>query len=112
MDEITFMILKIVVSIAAALVTAFVIPFIKSKMSAQTQELIKAMVEIAVQAAEQTMEGGQAKKEEVLRFITDWLNAHHIKMTAEQLDKLIECIVYEVKQDKKKTGEEAVVLGQ
>lgn len=100
MNDITFMILKIVVSVAIALVTGFLIPYIKNQTNIMQNEELLAIVKIAVQAAEQTLKGGEVKKADVVKFVSDWLTEHGIKITAEQLDKLIESAVYAMNNEK------------
>jgi LL-H family phage holin len=99
MNEITFMILKIVISITAALVTVYLIPYIKSQTKTKQQEEILQMIDIAVKAAEQTLKTGKAKKADVIEYMVKWLNEKGIKITDEQLDKLIEAAVYTMKND-------------
>ena len=65
-------IVNAVIALATALVTAFVIPWIKSKTTAAQREEIDAWVQIAVTAAEQIYKGsgrGEEKKEYVLNFL-------------------------------------------
>ena len=65
-------IVNAVIALAAALVTAFVIPWIKSKTTAAQREETNAWVKIAVTAAEQIYKGsgrGEEKKEYVLNFL-------------------------------------------
>ena len=65
-------IINAVIALAAALVTAFVIPWIKSRTTAAQREEIDAWVQIAVTAAEQIYKGsgrGEEKKEYVLDFL-------------------------------------------
>ena len=101
MYELTFMILKIVVSVSAALISAFVIPLLKEKITDIRYKRLLDMVEVAVRAAEQTMgEGhGHIKKDEVFKFVTDWMMSHGIKITEEQLDQLIEAAVYSMNNE-------------
>lgn len=103
MNDVAFLILKCVVSVAAALITAYLIPYIKARTSAQTQATITEIVAVAVKAAEQTMtmEGGKMKKEVVMDSVMNWLSLRGVKMTREQIDQLVECVVYEVKKEKK-----------
>ena len=99
MDEITFMILKIVVSICAALVTAYVIPYIKALTNDNQHTKICDAVSIAVKAAEQTVKEtgqGKYKKAQVIEYMTKWLNENRISISNDQLDQLIECVVYEM----------------
>lgn len=101
MDDLTFAVLKMVLAVATALITAYLIPYIKTRTSADTQERVSRVITTAVEAAEQTMNGGDVKKEIVMDFGVQWLASHNIKMSREQLDQLVEAVVYEVKQEKK-----------
>mgnify|MGYP001467774096 CR=1 FL=1 len=63
-----------IVALIAVLITAFLIPWIKSRTSAQQRDDIMMWVRIGVAAAEQTFVGygrGAEKKEYVLRFLKD-----------------------------------------
>ena len=101
MNELTFNILKIVVSVVAALISAFVIPLLKEKLADIKYQRLMEMVEIAVKAAEQTIGAGQGhvKKDEVIAFVTSWMVAHGILITEEQLDQLIEAAVYNMNNE-------------
>lgn len=102
MNDITFIILKVVVSICAALVTVYLIPYLKTLRQDRRYASLLDMVEIAVRAAEQTYkESGQGarKKEEVMTFVREWMQNHGISISSYQLDQLIECAVYQMKQE-------------
>jgi len=101
MNDITFMILKIVISICAALVTVYLIPYIKTLKEDKRYGQLLDMVEVAVKAAEQSLknESGEFKKSEVLSYVAKWMQENGIKVTQEQLDQLIECAVYQMKQE-------------
>lgn len=89
-------IIEAVFALIAALVTAVVIPYIKSRTTATQQAEIAAWVKIAVTAAEQIYTGtgqGKAKKE----YVIVWLKAHGITVDADKLDAMIESAVYEMK---------------
>ena len=94
MNDVTFELLNIVISIAAALITLYLIPYLKSQTSTKQMDELVNMISIAVQAAEQTVRGGKMKKAEVITFISGRMNNKGIKITDEQLDKLIESAVY------------------
>lgn len=66
-------ILEALVSLAVALISAFVIPYIKRKHSAEELAEFLKWVELGVAAAEQLYESTQAaeKKKFVLDYITD-----------------------------------------
>lgn len=102
MNEVTFNILKIVVSVVSALVAAYLIPFIKAKTADVKYQKLLDMVEVAVRAAEQTIKGsgqGAAKKEEVITFVTDWMREHGVTITYDQLEQLIEAAVFNMKRE-------------
>lgn len=97
MDDITFKVLKIVVSIVAMVIAVFLVPFIKQKIASIKDERLRDFIEDMVQAMEQTITdpgSGVLKKEEVMERVTDWLNEHHMKITEKQLSDLIESAVY------------------
>lgn len=104
MNDLTFNILKIVISVVAALVGYYLVPFLKEKIKeAKYQDLVKS-VTIAVEAAEQTFkEGGmgKVKKEDVIKYITEYLNSNKIDISDDQLDKLIESAVFQLNKGKK-----------
>lgn len=103
MNDLTFDILKVVVSISCALISAYLVPFIRNKLQdAEYQSLFK-IVEIAVRAAEQTLTGagkGRIKKQEVITFVTSWCKQHGITITDEQLSQLIEAAVFNMNLEK------------
>jgi LL-H family phage holin len=104
MNDITFNILKIVITIATALISAYVIPLLKEKLKDAKYQSLLEIVGIAVRAAEQTIKGsgqGAVKKDEVITFVTDWMVRHGISITQDQLDQLIECCVYNLKLEAK-----------
>ena len=102
MNELTFNILKIVVSVAAALVATYLVPYIKAKTAETKYERLLHVVATAVRAAEQTIKGsdkGSLKKEEVMGFVTSWMAQHGIGITEEQLDQLVESAVYSMNKN-------------
>ena len=101
MNDIIYLIVRCIVVILATFLSVYVIPFLKAKVQQMTDVKLLEAIKSAVQAAEQTMIGGEVKKEEVVRYMQEWLNQHNISITFEQLDKLIESAVYALKQAKK-----------
>ena len=99
MDEITLMILKVIVSVCAAMITAYVIPYLKTLRNDVRYKRLIDMVMVAVQAAEQAIKKpGEQKKAEVEKFVSDWLEKQGIKISAEELDQLIESAVFTMKK--------------
>lgn len=88
-------ILKAVATLALALLTTFVIPYIKSKTTAEQQRKINDYVKIAVTAAEQIYYGpGEGKKKKA--YVLTWLKGHGIVVDEGELDAMIEAAVYEL----------------
>ena len=100
MNDATFTILKVVVSVCSALITVYLIPYIYTLKEDRRYASLVAMVEVAVKAAEQTIGTGQGalKKSEVIDFVSKWMNENGVKITEEQLSQIIESAVYQLKQ--------------
>lgn len=102
MSELTFNILKIVVAVATVFVSMYIVPLIREKLTDSKYKRLLEMVEIAVKAAEQTIKAdGAVKKDEVVKFVTQWMLAHGIAITQDQLDQLIEAAVWQLHQEAK-----------
>lgn len=85
-------VINAVIALAAAVVTAFVVPWIKSKTTAAQREEIDAWVKIAVTAAEQIYREtgkGKEKKAYVLKFLEE----KNLKIDEESVDLMIESAV-------------------
>lgn len=96
----TFDITPIVEAVAAvlcAVVTCVLVPYIKSKTTAEQQKEINAWVKIAVAAAEQIYVGS-GRGEEKKAYVLEWLLAHGVTVDDEKLDAMIEAAVYELSQ--------------
>lgn len=103
MNELTMIVLKIVVAVAVTLITGFLIPLLKNLIGNIKDQNLRNAVDTAVQAAEQTIKGsgtGAAKKEEVLKSMLDWCEEHGINLTDKQLDQLIESAVFAMNNSK------------
>lgn len=102
MNDLTFNLLKIVVSICSALIAAYLVPFIKAKLHEAKYSDLLMMVEIAVRAAEQTIGAGKGstKKDEVMTFVMEWMHKAGIAISVEQLDQLIEAAVFNMNNEK------------
>lgn len=87
-------IISAVIALISALISAFLIPWLKTKIDADKLQTIRAYVEIGVKAAEQLYDAtdGQAKKAYVLRFLAE----KGITFDSEVIDKLIEAAVLQL----------------
>lgn len=84
-------IISAVIALISALVSAFLIPWIKKKISAEDLKKWQAYVEIAVRAAEQLYNAneGAEKKAYVLHYLAE----RGIKFDSDTVDKMIESAV-------------------
>lgn len=97
-NDITFVVLKLVVSACAILVTIYVIPFLKSKVDDKQWNDLLDIVEKSVLAAEQTIgaKNGTIKKSEVMAFVMDYISDKGLNLTKELIDQLVEAAVYKM----------------
>ena len=89
-----------VITLILAIVSAFLIPYLKSKFSANQFDNIIMWVNIAVEAAEMIYNGtgrGEEKKKYVLAF----LNRKGFTLNMEEIENLIEAAVLELKLTQK-----------
>ncbi len=86
-------IFEAVAALVTAIITAFVIPWIKSKTSVAQFEKFKLWTEAAVSAAEQIYTGS-GRGEEKKRFVVEFLADKGFNIDVDSLDKLIEAAVF------------------
>lgn len=102
MNDVLFGVIEIIVIAIALVVVRYLIPYVQAKTRSIVNGDVYAIVEAAVMAAEQTVKAsgqGKAKKAQVMSFVVNWLNAHNISITMEQLDKLVEAAVYAMNKE-------------
>ena len=92
-------ILEIALALISAIITTFVIPVIKEKLSETKREKLRFWVDIAVKAAEQIYgsKTGQQKKEYVVSFLL----SKGIVFDADEVTALIESSVYKLTAEQK-----------
>ena len=103
MNDISFNILKIVISIVSALIAAYLVPYIRNRLHDEKYKSLLEMVTIAVMAAEQTIGkgNGAVKKDEVVTFVTMWMAERGMRISEEQLSQLIEAAVFSLNKELK-----------
>lgn len=88
-------------TLAISAVSAFLIPYIKSKVSAEQLDAIKFWVNIAVEAAEMIY-AGTGRGEEKKAYVVKFLNSKGFTINPEEIDNIIEAAVLELKLEQKK----------
>lgn len=90
------------IGIIGALVSTYLIPFLKAKVESTLMADLIGFVEKCVKWANQTIPEAewQRKKEEVTALVEQYANEKlHIDLTDAQIDAIIEAIVYSVKHE-------------
>ena len=88
-----------IISLASVLITAVLVPFIKSKMDNTKQATMAEWVKVAVSAAEQIYNGpgrGEEKKDYVLDFLFNKGFRFDVESVNVAIDALIEASVREL----------------
>lgn len=86
-----------VITLLVAVVTTFLIPYLKERVDAEKFEKIKAWVKVAVEAAEMIYTG-VGRGEEKKAYVLDYLNQKGYKLDSATIDNLIESAVLELKK--------------
>lgn len=89
-----------ILTLIFSLISAFLIPYLKTKVSNEQFTTIQMWVKIAVQAAEMIYVGtgrGEEKKE----YVLDFLNSKGFSLNIGEIENLIEAAVLELKQEQK-----------
>ena len=86
--------MQAVIALLATIITTFLIPFLKKKLSLEKFEELKKWVSVAVNAAEQIYgsKTGQEKKEYVISFLL----SKGIVFNVDEVTALIEAEVYKL----------------
>lgn len=85
------------IALVAALITAFVIPWIRRNTSAKDREELLKWVEIAVMAAQQLHY--QLKGEERKQYVLDFLAQKGYDVSSEEIENAIEAAVLKLHQE-------------
>ncbi|MCX4357019.1 MAG: phage holin, LLH family [Oscillospiraceae bacterium] len=85
-------IVNAVIALIAAIITAFVIPWIKSRTTSQQREDLIAWIKIAVSAAEQIYKG-EKRGEEKKQFVLDFLEDNGFSVDDDSVNAAIEAAV-------------------
>lgn len=104
MDERLFQICLALIPVLGAIITGFVIPFIKEKIGAEKLAKYEYWASLAVKAAEMLwVESGCGadKKQYVVKFLNDMFNKKKIVITEQQIEILVESAVKQMKLEEK-----------
>ena len=86
-------VLQLILAFVAMVFTVFVIPWIKSKATAEQLDQINYWIRTAVEAAEQIFTG-RGRGEEKKNYVLCWLEEYNIQIDADKLNAMVEAAVY------------------
>lgn len=93
-------IFEAIITLLAAIITVYVIPYIKKKFSSEDLNTILEWVRIAVEAAEQIItESGMGEKKKAL--VKEFLAEKNIVVDVDKMDMLIEAAVHNMNKELK-----------
>ncbi|MFG6358951.1 MAG: phage holin [Acetatifactor sp.] len=101
MDSRLFEIILALIPVLGAVITYFIVPYIRTNIDAARLAQYKEWAGLAVKTAEMLWREtghGEDKKAYVVNFLTDMFNSRKIVITEEQMNVLIESAVKEMKE--------------
>ena len=107
MNDITFEILKLAVTVIMIIITRYVIPCLQLKLKNEVDEATWVQVMRLVRSAEQvarSYDTGADKKEYVTRMLKSWAEKNQIKLSETQIEDLIESAVFVMNNEKNKVS--------
>ena len=88
------------ITLILACISAFLTPYLKSKLKAEQFDYIIMWVNIAVEAAEMVYTG-TGRGEEKKQYVLDFLNSKGFTLNTAEIENLIESAVLQLKQMEK-----------
>lgn len=101
MNENLFNVILTVIPVIGAIITYFIVPFIKSSVDEKQLAQYKEWAKLAVKTAEMLWREtghGEDKKAYVIEFLNNMFNQNKVVITEQQIEILIEAAVKEMKE--------------
>lgn len=83
--------------LVAVLTIFYLIPWIKSKTTAQQRDNIYFLVSMACRAAEQKYKSGEGQKKK--QYVLEFLHERELTIDEDELEQMIEAIVLEINKE-------------
>lgn len=109
MDERLFNVVLTLLPVIGAVLTYFIVPYLKASIGAEKLEQYKEWTRLAVTCAEMLWAEsgrGEDKKEYAVKFLDRLFNSKKVMLTKEQINVLIEAAVLELNHGMKTPGNE------
>ena len=105
MDDGVVQIILAIIGLLGTLITAILVPWIKTKYDAEKRAKIYEYVDIAVNAADQILKVEDPTGEKRKQFVVDYLNDKGFKISMKDLDMIIEAAVNQLNMIQKQALE-------
>ena len=95
----TYEVLQIVVSVAAALITAFLLPWLKAKIGEEKYNQMKNLIKTLVDAAEkkyEDIENDKLRQTSKKQYVLNYLHSKGIILSEDEFDALLNSAVQEL----------------
>ena len=83
--------------LVAVLIICYLIPWVKTKTTAQQRDNIYFWVKMACSAAEQLYKSGEGQKKK--QYVLEFLHSKELTVDEDELDKMIEAVVLEINKE-------------
>lgn len=88
-------IIEAVITLIVALITTFLIPYLRKKYDAETLATIRLWVKVGVKAAEQLFDG-EGRGEEKLEYVMNFIESKGFTIDTDSLRAMVEAEVLEL----------------
>ncbi|MBQ3151486.1 MAG: holin [Clostridia bacterium] len=87
-------ILSLIAALAGTLITTFLVPYLKARLTERQQDALSLLVKTAVEAAEQIFKNEQSSGDKKRAFVRDFLYNNGVTADDEKIVNMIESSVY------------------
>lgn len=95
-------IIEVLITVISAVLTGFLIPLVRSKLSADKKERLEFWIETAVKAAEQLFKNGEKNGRAKKDFVVQFLLSKGLVFDVDEVTALIESEVYKLNRSEAK----------
>lgn len=89
-------ILEVAITVISAILTGFLIPFVRSRLSAEKKERLEFWIQTAVKAAEQLFKGSEKTGVQKKDWVVQFLLSKGLVFDVDEVTALIESEVYKL----------------
>lgn len=84
------------ITLAGTIITAVLVPYIKTKLSVEQQKKLQTWIQVAVSAAEQLSKTGVISKDARKQYVLNFLEKHNMTADVDLIDTMLEGAVYDL----------------